>query len=308
MGVVLPVLVWGLGASAESVTIEVRSSIDGTDQPCGFVASDKPGPQPMLVLLHPWSHGYHTYDLSDWVAEATRRGWHVLQPDFRGPNCTPDACASPKARQDIVDAVALACERYAVDKDRVFVAGASGGGHMAMVMAAHVPGLWAAASASCGISDLAAWHAESKAAGSKYCMDIEATVGGAPGTSKAVDAELRYRSPVHHMAAAKNLPIDIATGIHDGHTGSVPIHHSIDAFNAIAKALGAPGVTENELRTLSDGKPLATDEEQDASFGRQIYLRRYAGPSRLTIFEGGHEGVPAAVCAWLENHCRNATR
>jgi len=39
-----------------------------------------------------------------------------------------------------------------------------------------------------------------------------------------------------------------------------------------------------------------------------IYLRRYAGPSRVTIFEGGHEGIAAAAIEWLDQHRRQDGR
>jgi hypothetical protein len=33
-------------------------------------------------------------------------------------------------------------------------------------------------------------------------------------------------------------------------------------------------------------------------------LRRFAGKARVTIFEGGHESIPEAAIAWLEQHKR----
>jgi hypothetical protein len=42
----------------------------------------------------------------------------------------------------------------------------------------------------------------------------------------------------------------------------------------------------------------------DESYGRGIHLRRMAGRSRVTIFEGGHEGIPEAAVAWLALHAR----
>ena len=46
----------------------------------------------------------------------------------------------------------------------------------------------------------------------------------------AVKYELKMRSPVRHLAKAADVPLDINTGIHDGHTGSVPVSQSIEAF------------------------------------------------------------------------------
>ena len=302
MGVSIVIACLGAAKAPAPITVEVPSSVDDTRQPCLCAPSPEEGKRPLLVLLHHWSHGYDTFDSTAWRAEAASRGWHVVVAHYRGPNNRPEACASPKARQDVLDAVAYMCGHYAVDRTRVYLAGESGGGHMAMVMAAHAPRVWAAVSAWCGISDLAAWHRESLAANRKYYKDIEAVVGGAPGSSAEVDAQLRYRSPVHHLANAKDLPLDISTGIHDGHTGSVPVHHTIDAFNVIAAARGEATVSEEEIRLLAEEKPLATSEEQDVAYGRAIHLRRYAGQSRVTVFEGGHEGLPGAACGWLAQH------
>ena len=306
----LPLLALGaLGGEEEShiapAQLRVRSTLDGAEQPCFFLPSAVEGDRPLLVWLHPWSHGYDTFGSTDWQQAAAARGWHLLIPHFRGPNKNPEACGSPEARQDILDAIDHVCARYPVDLSRVYLAGGSGGGHMSMVMAGHAPERWAAVSAWCGISDLAAWHRECRQSGRRYWKDIKAVAGGAPGSSADVDREIHFRSPVHALARAKDLPLDISTGIHDGHTGSVPIHHTIDAFNRIAGALGADPVSPDVIHRLSLERPLDTSEEQDATYGRRIYLRRYAGPSRVTIFEGGHEAIPEAACAWLATHARD---
>ena len=51
---------------------------------------------------------------------------------------------------------------------------------------------------------------------------------------------------------------------------------------------------------LTDPHP--DDLETDPTYGRAIYLRRAAGAARVTIFEGGHEILPDAALAWLEQH------
>lgn len=294
----------GAGEGASEVTIiQVASSMDEMMQPCLFIEAKGVGPRPLLVFLHTWSNGYDL-DTQDWRDAAARRNWHFLQPHFRGPNNRPEACGSPLARQDVLNAVDHALEHYAVDPHRVYLAGASGGGHMTLVMAAHAPERWAAASAWCPIADLVAWHRESTGAGLKYAQDIELCAGGKPGDSKEVDGQLHYRSPLHHLGDAKGLPLEIATGIHDGHTGSVPIHHTLDAFNVMAGVYDAKAVSEAEIATLSREDSLETREEQDVSFERVIHLRRYAGPCRVTIFEGGHEGLPEPALAFLARYAR----
>ncbi len=113
-------------------------------------------------------------------------------------------------------------------------------------------------------------------------------------------------------ALGGDLPLDVGHGIHDGHTGSVPIRHSLDGFNAVVKghvAAGQPDVTitEDEIQQLSqrNGRlkaPQEGDELLDEAWGRQIYLRRQSGNARVSIFEGGHEGLPSAMMDWFKQH------
>ena len=39
----------------------------------------------------------------------------------------------------------------------------------------------------------------------------------------------------------------------------------------------------------------------------RLFLRRNAGPARVTIFDGGHEGLPHAACEWLSKQHRKTT-
>lgn len=304
----------GLAAQAaragERSRIEITSTLDGTRQPSYLILPAGFDPQgarrPLLVSVHSWSADLEQRR-PQLEAAAEARGWIYLAPNFRGPNQHPDACGSLQAQQDILDAVAWAKEHLPVDERRVYLTGASGGGHMTLLMVGRHPRLWAAASAWVGISDLRAWHA--KHADDRYGMMIRASCGGAPGSSPAVDAEYRARSPLTWLHQAAGVPLDIAAGIHDGHTGSVPIHHSLDAFNVIARAAGQPVISPEEIRQLSQPQgrlrqPQASDQERDEALGRAIYLRRYAGPARVTIFEGGHEAIDAAAIDWLQRHPR----
>ena len=53
--------------------------------------------------------------------------------------------------------------------------------------------------------------------------------------------EYRIRSPLGRLssAAVAGVPIDLNAGIRDGHVGSVPIGHTLRAFDALAQANGA---------------------------------------------------------------------
>lgn len=285
--------------------ISVFSTIDGTNQPCLFVKAGAAGKRPLLVLLHTWSTSYREFaHLAQWQEIAKSRNWHCLQPNYRGANTNPEACGSLKSRQDILDAIDFVVKNYSVDRSRIYLAGTSGGGHMALVMAAHSPELWAGVTAWCPITDLEAWHAETSASELKYAKDIEGCCGGPPGASSAVDDEYRYRSPIHHLKSAVDVPLDINTGIHDGHAGSVPIHHAIDAFNVIAEARGDSAIPANVIAQLSREDTRGLERDHDLAYGRAVHYRATSGPSRLTVFEGGHEALPGAACLWLAQQCK----
>lgn len=294
-----------LGAQREKVMI--TSTADGSEQPSyvilpdGFDPAGKP--VPLLVSLHNWSGNGEQRRAG--LEEATlRRGWIYLFPHFRGPNESPEACGSPLAQQDILDAVDWVLAHYPVDRRRIYLTGASGGGHMAMLMAGLHPERWTAVSAWVGISDLADWHAFH--AKKRYGRMLRQSCGGAPGESPEVDREYFNRSPINHLHRAVGLPLDLGAGVHDGYTGSVPIRHTLNAFNVVAKAQGAPLITPEEIQQLSrpDGRldhPQPGDTVDDPTFGRAIYLRRTAGNARVTIFEGGHERLDHAAVEWLSH-------
>jgi hypothetical protein len=145
----------------------------------------------------------------------------------------------------------------------------------------------------------------------KYWRDLEAVCGEPPGASDAIDAEYRKRSPLSHLHRAEGLPIDINAGIHDGHTGSVPISHSLRAFNMLAATNGEPGeqVPDETIdrmvreRAVPDG--LRWNGPRDPKRKKPILFRRSAGPARVTIFEGGHEAEMPAAVDWLTQQRRD---
>ncbi|MCA9130472.1 MAG: prolyl oligopeptidase family serine peptidase [Planctomycetales bacterium] len=293
-----------------------KSSFDGTQQATYLTVPQQDSPTsaevqeqvrlPMVVSLHSWSADLEQEhpELEHLVAS---KNWYCLQPNFRGVNDDPLACGSAAAQQDIIDAVDWAIQHYPVDSDRVFLTGNSGGGHMTLMMAAKYPQRWAAASAWVGISDMAAWYKKHQLG--RYGEMMRLCCGGAPGDSTAVDEQYRLRSPLYFLANARDVALDIAAGIHDGHAGSVPVSHSINAFNKIAQANDAEQVSAAEMEQLSvdNGRlrqPHSSDQGTDPAFAREFYLRRQAGRTRLTIFEGGHEGIASAAMAWFEAHPR----
>jgi pimeloyl-ACP methyl ester carboxylesterase len=299
--------------SADFTHTTLKSSFDASQQPIRYWAAPAKN-RPVLIFLHSWSADLNM-NPGAWFSQAVQRGWSFVMPNFRGPNNTPEACASPAAIQDVIDATDFALDSLHADPARVYVAGGSGGAHMTMVMAAAHPHRFTAAAEYCGISDLTAWYNHHARDGivKNYAQMIALSVGGAPGSSKEVDAQLRARSPLFHIQNAKDLPIDFCHGILDGQTGSVPFRHSVDAFNVIARAHNAPEVTEDEIQEAWDHHHLLKPSEEDVAYDpefetRAIHVRRHAGPSRLTLFQGGHDGLPHAGCQWLARFTKQTTR
>ena len=300
----------GNGCLADEVpttqTGETISAQDGERQMLLHWAPESAArePTPMLVFLHSWSSDY-LQDNSKWLTACAERHWIWLHPDFRGVNQSPKACGSRFARQDVLDAIAFARKRWNVDPQRIYLAGVSGGGHMALLMAGHHPKEFSAVSAWVGPTDLAEWHRFHTRNGEpqKYAVMIEKSLGGAPGTSVGIDADYRDRSSVFHLQRVAGLPVGIWAGVEDGHSGSVPIRHSLTAYNAIAGAHGDPLISDAEMSELSTVKrltsPLTSDLERDQTLGKSILLRRHSGESMITIFDGGHESHPDAALEWL---------
>ena len=194
-------------------------------------------------------------------------------------------------------------------RGRVYLVGVSGGGHMALLMAGRAPTRWTAASAWVPVTDLGAWHAECRAAGRPYADDLERSCGstpsgGAPGASPAVDAQYRARSPLTHLHPNISTPIDINAGILDGHTGSVPISHTLRAFNAVAAPQDRIDDADIAFFVEQAAVPPGLQSEWlDPLYGdKRVLFRRASSNARVTIFDGGHEIIYEAALSWLAGH------
>jgi dienelactone hydrolase len=276
------------------------SRADHTRQPCLFYTPVQASPVPLLVALHTWSGDYRQAQpfYAQWCI---KNRWAMIHPHCRGPNRSPQACGSDLAVQDILDAVAYAREQVKIDTNRIYLVGVSGGGYMAMLMAGRAPELWAGVSAWCGIHDLAAWHAQQRQSHGVYDRALEAVCRGAPGASAVVDHEYSHRSPATWLKRATDVPLDLAAGIADGHSGSVPVSHTLHAFNDLAAE--ADHIPEAEIAALTS-QPSVPQALQysavDPLYGsRRVLYRRQSRQVRVTLFEGGHEIVPNVALAWL---------
>ena len=279
--------------------VRVKSTLDGTDQPCYFWAPEKAKTEavPLIVGLHTWSADYLQLNHYKTVfAYAEKAGWAFVGPNFRGPNKTPQACGSDYAVQDIVDAVNYAKAKVKIDPARVYIIGGSGGGHMTLLMLGRHPEVFAAGAAFCPITDVARWHGDSMekhpGRGKGYALMLESACGGTPAEKPE---EYRHRSPLTWLARAKaqGVPAYICTGIHDGWKGSVPVGHSYRAFNVLADEKDR--VSEDDIAYVEANQAVPAamaftgkDPFYDAKM--RVHFRRTSGCARLTIFEGGHGG------------------
>lgn len=303
------------GIPAEAIVTEnaisIPSSFDGKEQMVKYIRAREKS-RPLLVALHTWSYDY-TQDVSaEYFKRCKARDWNCIFPDFRGANNRPEACGSEATLKDILDAVTWSQNAFDADPRRIFLTGASGGGHMSLLVAGFAPSVWTAVSAWAPISDLARWHRELKEQRLAYSEHLELSCGGSPGASPSIDREYTKRSPMTTLWRAHIIPTDINTGIHDGHggkmggAGSVPVGHSIRAYNELVKAAGKSGemIPEDIITYIEKEeripKSIKSETSEDPAYGRAILLRRTSGLSRLTLFEGGHEILYDAVFRWFE--------
>jgi pimeloyl-ACP methyl ester carboxylesterase len=277
------------------------SSGDRSLQPALFYAPTTQTRVPLLVALHSWSTDYKNAAHAPCAEWCMEQGWAFIHPNFRGPNHSPQATGSPLVLADILSAVEAAQAKAFIDTNRIYLFGSSGGGYTALLVAGKAPHLWAAVSVAVPIVDLNAWYEESRRAGRKYADDIVRSCGGAPNDSPAIQREYFDRSPIHFLKNAQHLPIDLSTGIHDGYSGSVPISHSLRAFNELADA--PDRLSEADMLTLVTTQSVPAHLQSpihDADYGNTAVLfRRSSNRARLTLFDGGHDTKYLPALKWF---------
>jgi len=291
--------------------VEFVSSADFTMQPGLFYAPVTDDSVPLLVALHVWSGDYKnkiSIPFANWCIE---NKWAFIHPDFRGPNNRPEATGSELVIKDILSAVDYAKSRAKIDLTRIYLVGVSGGGYSALMAAGKSPEIWAGISVWGSIADLRLWYFECKKAKEpyiqQYAKDIFNSCGGAFGESSEIDLQYITRSPITFLKQVKNLPpIDINAGIRDGHTGSVPIKHSLILFNTIASKQDS--LTEEEIEYFVERAEVPANlriKISDPNYGEKTVLfRRNSGIARITIFDGGHDIVYNAALSWLSKQKR----
>jgi hypothetical protein len=122
--------------------------------------------------------------------------------------------------------------------------------------------------------------------------------------------EARKRSPLAWLDnAADALPVDIGTGIHDGHTGSVPVSQAVNAFNLLAEPQDR--ISDEDIAYIVEKEAIPAHLQgtfDDPVFGTHtIHFRRQSKKARLTLFEGGHDILCDAAFSWLSKQCKGKT-
>ncbi len=278
--------------------VEFISSYDKKPQKALAYFAKAKGARPLVVALHTWSCTYKK--AASYFSYAKKADVHMIAPDFRGKNTVGDplSMGSDAAVADIVSAVEWMKKKVPVDNDRIYIIGGSGGGHMALLMAGRHPEIWAGVSAWCPISDIKKWCEFHKGKG--YGAHIIRNLKGDPRSDANAAKEAARRSPVTWLARAKNVAVDIGTGIHDGHKGSVPISEAFNAYNCLAAPADKVAEKDIDFMVKNEKAPAGTPEFKDPGYGRRkIHYRKVSGNVRITIFEGGHNILSSYGFAWL---------
>lgn len=203
---------------------KIKSSIDGAEQPILFKKAQGEEKRPLLVVLHTWS--CTRFDPLPRVEPfAEKHNFNLLLPEFRGPNLITnpnckDACGSNKAKRDILDAIEYVKANFEIDEENILLFGCSGGGHMALLMAAFAPELFKAVASFVPITNLAKWYTQNE----KYAPHVQACCG--------TKSEMLRRSPASFMDGIAKANVKIFAGKYDK---TVPVSHSEDFYYNMKK-------------------------------------------------------------------------
>lgn len=206
----------------EQTEILVKSTIDGSMQPSLFYKA-KGEKRPLLVGLHTWSHNRFN-QVDRMVPYAEKYDFNLVLPEFRGANlgenpiCT-EACGSMLAKQDIKDVVDYLKSTEDIDAENIFLLGASGGGHMALMMSGFCPEDFKAIGAFVPITNLDLWQKQNP----NYRDSVLACCS-------SNEKEMVERSPINYIDTIAKANLKIFHGKFDP---IVPFTHSVEIYNQI---------------------------------------------------------------------------
>lgn len=288
--------------------VRIPSSSGGDPQPALFYDSGSREPRPLLVALHSWTADYRKPFSIPYGAWAAKNDWVMIHPNYGGYFNDPHATLSEGAVEDILDALAWARQHAAVDPERIYVTGFSGGAMAALVMVGRHPDLWTAAAAWVPVYDLVDWYETiSRHPDLHYASDIVASCGGNPLEVTDAARECRRRSPSSYLSNARGHDVEVlvTTGIEDWF---VPPRHALDAFDALAEPDDRLSAEEIEMISSEGEVPesLASRSEHPLveAAGRRVLGERRSGQVELWIFDGSHDVIYNAGLAWLARQRR----
>ncbi|GEM_PF-415042 len=294
-------------AVPEVSIVSMKSSHDRTSQPALFYDSGSQREKPLLIVLHSWSEDYLQSFGIPYGLWAVRNDWVFVQPDFRGAFTNPLSTASELAVSDILDALEYAVKNARVDETRVYLAGFSGGGMAALLMAGRFPDKWAGVVSWGAVYDLVDWYSHTKGAAHDYSSQIASSCGGPPLPGTPHESECRKRSPSAYLENARGkVPVYIAVGAEDSF---VPPAHSLRAFNDLADEKDRFPGDEIEYISKQHALPsaLGHGRHSDRLFedaGVPFLYERKSGGAVLKIYKGSHDVVYNAGLAWLAGQKR----
>lgn len=103
------------------------------------------------------------------------------------------------------------------------------------------------------------------------------------------------------------MRLDINAGIRDGHEGSVPVSHSLEAFNALVDSKDR--ISEADITYIVKNATLPSHLQMtinDPAYGsKHVIFRKQSGKTRITLFDGGHEIIYEAAIDWLRPQSRS---
>jgi len=240
-----------------------------------FHKPDKPSP--ILIEGHGW-HG--SIAPPDPKADRPTTGYFRISVDMRGRKYStgkPDA--SGWELQDWVDAAEFAktnYPEYISDKECVYVMGGSGGGGNVYAIVGKFPDYFAAAFASCGMSDYALWYRGDEKVGEfRDEMEGKGWIGGSTETNPE-----GYQSR-GGLTTVGNLLTPLLT-VHAEKDIRVPVDHA-RLYAEKAKSLGKP-IEYIELPGVGGrGHFDNITKEQSAmiSTRREAHFRQHTRPPEL---------------------------
>ena len=212
-----------VGEKMEQKQILVKSSLDREMQPCLFYEAEGEEKRPLLVGLHTWSMDRFN-QIDNMLPYAEKHGFHLLLPEFRGPNIPSNpnarkACGSKYVVHDIKDAIEYCIENFNVDSENIFLLGASGGGQIALLMSANYPKLFRAVGAFVPVCDVKSWY---EIVNKDFVQKIEACCED--------EEDMLARSPISYIDGIAQANVKIFHGKYDP---LVPKEQSINLYFSI---------------------------------------------------------------------------